>query len=175
MKEAGSAWSQRRSFYPLLGCRDSSLGDKELDTGVWSEAPTLACSTPFSSLETPALLQRKLQGGRTVQPFAERLRAAQWPGPPRPGASSAQWCASHRRPVWRGLLRKTEPKTAPPTRPTCLSGAEVSGALALSGEGCACPRSPARSGSALSLPAISIRLDWPPHHHPQTQAMVLPS
>ena len=28
------------------------------------------------------------------------------------------------------------------------------------------PKSPARSGSALSLPAFSISVDWPPHHHP---------
>lgn len=101
-----------------------------------------------------------------MQPFVERLRAAQWPGPPRPGASSVQWCTFHRWPIWRGLLRKTEPRKAPPTRVTCLSGAEVSGALALRGEGCACPRSPARSDSALSLPAVSIRVDWPLHHHP---------
>lgn len=47
------------------------MGD-ELDMGVWSEAPRLACSTPCSSLE----LQRRLQGGRTMKPFVERLRAA---------------------------------------------------------------------------------------------------
>ena len=62
------------------------MGDKELDTGIWSEAPTLACSTPFSSLETHALLQRRLQGGRTMKPFVERLRAADRPNPS-PGVS----------------------------------------------------------------------------------------
>lgn len=52
------------------------MGDEELDMGICSEAPTLACSIVCSSLETHALLQRRLQGGRTMKPFVERLRAA---------------------------------------------------------------------------------------------------
>ena len=77
------------------------------------------------------------------------------------------WCTSHHRPIWRGLLRKTENKKAPPTRLTCVSGAEVSGALALRGEGCACLKEPCQVRlSPLSPPAFSIRVCWPPHHRP---------
>lgn len=53
-----------------------SWGDRELEVGVWSEA-TLACGISLLiSLETLALLQRRLPDARTMEPFAEMFRVA---------------------------------------------------------------------------------------------------
>lgn len=75
-----------KNLCPLPRCRarDTSWGDRELDIGVWSEAPHWPVgSYLFISLETNALLQRRLQDARTMKPFVEMFRIADGSqGPP---------------------------------------------------------------------------------------------
>lgn len=104
------ACSQWRAFCSLLGCRakDLSWGERELEVGVWSEARPACGISLFISLETLAL-----QDARTMKPFAEMFGVQTVAGPAGPRASSVRWCIAHRRPIWSGLLRKTENKKAP--------------------------------------------------------------
>lgn len=77
------------------------------------------------------------------------------------------WCVSHHRPIWRGLLRKTENSQL--SRLTHISEAAAQGTLALRGQAWTCPPSPAGLGSARFLTAFSIRVHRPP---PQSRGLL---